>query len=63
MSKSYSEETRRILSDFLDTLSKNPELDASFLHELRQMMDDGKLENRTRIREAVQNLEARADEL
>lgn len=59
----YSEETQRILDDLLHTLSKRQEIDPDFLSELRQMMNSGKLDNRTRIQQAIAILEARADDL
>ena len=62
MPRSYSAETRKILNDFLDVLSKSPEVDVDFLGELCQMMGKGKLEKRTRIQQAIRNLRAKADE-
>ena len=63
MSQRYSEETRKILKDFLETLSKNRNIDADLLVELRQMTNDGNLGNRTRIQQSIAILEAKADEL
>jgi hypothetical protein len=59
----YSEETQRILKDFLETLGKDKSIDTDLLAELRQIMNDGKLGTRTRIQQAIANLEANADEL
>jgi monomeric isocitrate dehydrogenase len=63
MSQRYSEETQKILKDFLETLSKNRNIDADLLVELRQMTNDGNLGNRTRIQQSIAILEAKADEL
>ena len=63
MTQRYSEETQRILKDFLETLGKDKSIDTNLLAELRQMMNDGKLGTRTRIQQAIANLEAKADEL
>lgn len=63
MTQRYSEEAQRILRDFLETLGKDKSIDADLLAELRRMMNGGKLGTRTRIQQAIDNLEAKADEL
>ena len=63
MSRQYSEETRKILEDFLETLGRNKRVDAEFLAELRRMVGGGELGDATRIQQATAILEARADEL
>ncbi len=63
MSHPYSEETREILEDFMQTLGKEPSMDVDFLAELRRMVDSGTLESPASIREAVANLKAKADKL
>ena len=63
MSHPYSEETHRILNDFLETLGRDERTDPDLLAELRRMMADGALESRARIRRTIAKLEAKADEL
>jgi len=63
MSRQYSEETRKILDDFLETLGRSRRVNAAFLAELRRMVADGELGSTKRIQQATAILEARVDEL
>ena len=63
MSHPYSEETREILEDFMQTLGKDARMDADFLAELRRMVDSGTLDTQASIQQAVTNLKAKADKL
>lgn len=62
MSQRYSEETQKVLNDFLEVLSAHDDIDPDFLAELHRLTTDGELDNRTQIRQAVAILEAKADE-
>ena len=59
----YSEETQRILNDFVTALGDDPRTDPDLLIELRRMMAAGALESPARIRRTIAQLEAKADEL
>ena len=59
----YTEETREILEDFMQTLGKDARMDADFLTELRWMVDGGMLDRPASIHQAVANLKAKADKL
>jgi hypothetical protein len=63
MTKPYSEQTQKILDDFLAALGEKEEMDSDLLANLHQMVQNGTLDNRGRIRQAVSSLEAKADEL
>ena len=63
MAQPYSEQTQKILDDFLDALGQNEGIDSEFLEELRGMARSGTLDDRSRIQQAVADLEGRADEL
>ncbi len=63
MAQAYGEETQKILDDFLEKLGEDANIDAEFLAELRKMVSSGTLDDPTRIRQAVANLEAKANEL
>lgn len=63
MSQPYSAEARRIFRDFLGMLARCEQIDAVLLTALGQMMDEGELDNRKRIKEVVVALEERGDEL
>ena len=53
----YTEETQRILEDFVETLSKSQKMDADFLNTLRQMLATGKLGDTSQIAKVVEALE------
>ena len=57
----YSEETREILEDFMQTLGKDVRMDADFLAELRRMVDSGTLDTHAGIQQSVANLKAKAE--
>lgn len=63
MSHRYGRQTRVILEDFLDVLSRNKKVDPHFIAELRTMIRSGHLDNPSRIRQAVAKLEERANDL
>ena len=63
MSHPYSEETREILEDFIQTLGKDARMDADFLTELRRMVDSGTLDSHASIQQAVANLKVKAGKL
>ncbi len=63
MSHPYSDETREILEDFMQTLGKDARVDADFLAELRRMVDSGTLDTHASIQQAVADLKAKADKL
>jgi hypothetical protein len=63
VARAYDEETQKILDDFLEKLGEDANIDAEFLAELREMVGGGTLDDPTRIRQAVANLKAKADEL
>ena len=63
MPQPYSKETQSILDDFLQSLDRGGEIDPDFFADLRQMMEDGKLDDRAQIRQAIAALEAKAHDL
>jgi hypothetical protein len=63
MAQPYSEQTQKILDDFLDALGESVDIDSAFLAELREMAHSGTLDDRNRIQQAVTDLEGRANVL
>ena len=62
MSNPYSEETRRILADFLRALEENAEIDRRFLQIVKRMTETGKLGSGRDIQQALELLEGQEDE-
>ncbi len=56
MPTSYTEETQKILEEFLETLRASPEINRNLLADLRQMLADGKLASPARITRAIDHL-------
>lgn len=59
MSQLYTEQTERILQDFLDALEKEAAVDRAFLADIKRMARDGALSHRSRVQTAMANMEKR----
>lgn len=62
MSSNYARETQNILTDFLEALSEEPELDPVFLARVKAMVESGDLASRTSVGRAIRDVEERFDE-
>jgi len=62
MATTYSEETLKILTDFVQKLSRDIQVDTELLAEVQRMVRDGELGNRSRISNVITILEENADD-
>lgn len=59
VSHAYRGEVREIVQDFLRALEKRGDVDPDFLATLKQLAEAGRLGNRSDVKQAMRNLEAR----
>jgi hypothetical protein len=62
MSRTYSAETKKILSDFIKTVQGRGDIDSRFLAELEQMTVEERLHSKSHVKQAIQVLKGRTDE-
>jgi hypothetical protein len=56
MATTYSQETQKILQDFLETLAAQNKITPSFLADLQQMVADGTLDDASCIVQAIEKI-------
>jgi hypothetical protein len=56
MATTYSQETQKILRDFLETLVAQNKITPSFLADLQQMVADGTLGDASHIAQAIEKI-------